>query len=211
MVGSLSSRLRLAKNGNQARQHELQPESTTSLISRAQIGDDTALEVLCTRYMPRLYRWATGRLPPSARGIIDTGDLVQETLIKVIRRLGGFHPDHPGAFPAYLRKAILNRIRDEIRKSASKPAIIDLDGRERDPAPSPLEVTIGRDLIDTYEQAFRRLNEDDRAVIFLKIELEMSNKEVADALNKTSADAARKAGNRALVRLAREMSAESRQ
>jgi RNA polymerase sigma factor (sigma-70 family) len=211
MIGSHSSKLRPAKKDNQARQHELQPESTISLINRAQTGDETALEVLCTRYMPRLYRWATGRLPLRARGIIDTGDLVQETLIKVIHRLGGFHPDHAGAFPAYLRKAILNRIRDEIRQTASKPAITDLDGSERDPAPSPLEETIGRDLIDTYEQAFRRLKEDDRAVIFLKIELEMSNKEVADALNKTSADAARKAGNRALVRLAREMSAESRQ
>jgi len=205
MIGSRSSKVGPTGKDNRFHTQELHPESTTSLIHRAQSGDDSALEVLCTRYMPRLYRWATGRLPPSARGIFDTGDLVQETLIKVIRRLGGFHPNHPGAFPAYLRKAILNRIRDEIRQAAGQPSMIGLDGSERDPAPSPLEETIGRDLIDTYEQAFRRLKEDDRAVIFLKIELEMSNKEVADALNKTSADAARKAGNRALVRLAREM------
>lgn len=210
MIGSSSSKPGPAKKDDRARQHALQPESTINLINRAQTGDDTALEVLCTRYMPRLYRWATGRLPLSARGIIDTGDLVQETLIKVIRRLGDFHPDHASAFPAYLRKAILNRIRDEVRQTGNKPPITDLDGRERNPSPSPLEETIGWDLIDTYEQAFRRLKEDDRAVIFLKIELEMSNKEVADALNKTSADAARKAGNRALVRLAREMSSECR-
>ena len=208
MIGSPSSKPGSAKKDDRARQLEIPPESTISLINRAQTGDDSALEVLCTRYMPRLYRWATGRLPISARGIVDTGDLVQETFIKVIRRLGDFHPDHAGAFPAYLRKAILNRIRDEIRQTSNKPAITDLDGRERDPTPSPLEETIGWDLVDTYEKAFMRLKEDDRAVIFLKIELEMSNKEVADALNKTSADAARKAGNRALVRLAREMTAE---
>ena len=208
MIGSSSSKLGLAKKFNLDHQHEQQPESTTSLISRAQTGDDTALEVLCVRYMPRLFRWATGRLPPSARSVTDTGDLVQETLIKVIRRLGNFHPNHAGAFPAYLRMAILNRIRDEIRKVARTPPINDLDGRERDSGPSPLEETIGRDQIKSFEHAFRRLKEDDRAVIFLKLELEMSNKEVADALNKTSADAARKAGNRALVRLAREMSAE---
>ena len=29
------------------------------------------------RYLPRLMRWATGRLPRAARDIVDTGDLVR--------------------------------------------------------------------------------------------------------------------------------------
>ena len=94
------------------------PEDTTSLINRAQAGDDAALEKLCARLQPRLFHWATGRLPPRARSLIDTSDLVQETLVKAIRRLGGLRDRTPGAFPAYLRAAILNRIRDELRRAA---------------------------------------------------------------------------------------------
>jgi RNA polymerase sigma-70 factor (ECF subfamily) len=39
------------------------------------------------RYLPRLRRWATGRLPPAARGLLDTEDIVQETIVKTIRNI----------------------------------------------------------------------------------------------------------------------------
>jgi len=184
--------------------------STLNLLNRAQTGDTEAVETLCARYLPRLYRWATGRLPYRARGIVDTGDLAQETLLRTVHRLGDFQPRHVGAFSAYLRKAILNRIRDEVRKTASRPELSPLDGTEEDPSPSPLERTIGRDLMERYDSAFIRLKEDDRAAIFLRMELEMGHDDVADALDKPSADVARKAVNRALVRLAKEMSVASR-
>ena len=64
--------------------------------------------------------------------------------------------------------------------------------------------------MERYDSAFIRLKEDDRAAIFLRMELEMGHEDVADALDKPSADAARKAVNRALVRLAKEMSIASR-
>jgi RNA polymerase sigma factor (sigma-70 family) len=149
-------------------------------------------------------------LPPRARNVVDTSDLVQETFLNAIKRLGSFQPRHAGAFSAYLRKAILNRIRQEVRKSASEPVITTLDGSEVDPSPSPLEETIEREVTDRYEQAFMRLKEDDRAAIFLRIDLELSHEDVADALGKPSADAARKAVNRALVRLAEEMCIDGR-
>ena len=40
-------------------------------------------------YRPRLVRWATGRLPVQARSLFDTGDLVQETLMRAIQVLNG--------------------------------------------------------------------------------------------------------------------------
>ena len=208
-VSSTSGRGPPEKDDQAAHLEPLQG-STLNLLNRAQTGDKEALETLCTRYLPRLYRWATGRLPRRARGIVDTGDLAQETLVKAVHRLGDFEPRHVGAFSAYLRKAILNRIRDEVRKTAIRPELASLDGTEQDPSPSPLEETIGRDLTVRYDKAYLRLKEDDRAAIFLRMELEMNHEEVADALDKPSADAARKAVNRALVRLAEEMSVESR-
>ena len=180
-------------------------ESTRSLLDRAQTGDERALEEILARYLPRLMRWATGRLPRAARDIVDTGDVVQESLIKVVRTLGGIRDRNPGTFPAYLRKAVLNRLRDEVRRAARRPDLTDLDGTELDPSPSPLDVSIGHELATRYEVAFLRLSDSDRAVLFLKIEMGMDYREMADALDKPSADAARMAVNRAGLRLAEEM------
>lgn len=179
--------------------------STRSLLDRAQSGDEMALEEILARYLPRLMRWATDRLPREARGVVDTGDVVQDSLVKVVRTLGGIRDRHPGTFPAYVRKAILNRLRDEVRRAARRPDLTELDGTELDPAPSPLEDALGRELIDRYEAALLRLSDGDRAILFLKIEMGLDYREIADALDKPSADAARKSANRAVVRLAAEM------
>ena len=55
----------------------LSNEPTLELVIRAQQGDRAAVEALLQRCIPALTRWAQGRLPPAARGSLDTGDLVQ--------------------------------------------------------------------------------------------------------------------------------------
>jgi RNA polymerase sigma-70 factor (ECF subfamily) len=204
MDGSAAKPPRGDAHGNRA--SEWAGASTRNLIERAQTGDARALDEILARYLPRLLRWATGRLPRGARDIVDTDDLVQDSLVKVIRTLGSFQAQHAGAFPAYLRKAVLNRLRDEARRAARRPGAVGLDGTEMDPAPTPLEDALGRDLMDRYETALMQLDDDDRSVLFLRIEMGMSYPEIADALNKPSADAARMAVNRAGIRLARNMS-----
>lgn len=37
--------------------------SSLTLLERAQAGDRAALDPLIARYLPRLQRWASGRLP----------------------------------------------------------------------------------------------------------------------------------------------------
>ncbi len=184
------------------RSPDLAGETTRSLLDRAQTGDSRALDVILERYLPRLIRWATGRLPLAARRIIDTEDLVQDSLIKVIRTLGGIHDRNPGTFPAYLRRTVLNRLTDETRMAARRPGVARLLGTEIDPSPTPLEETIGRDVANRYEETLMHLNDRDRSMIFLKVEMGLSYPEMADALDMTSADAARKATNRAVIRLA---------
>src|SRR5512132_3035257 len=97
-------------------------ESSFSLVERACAGDERALDELCARYLPRLQRWAHGRLPGWARDAYDTHDLVQETLAHVAARIQRFDPRHEAAFPAYLRQALLNRVRDRIRRTRRRPA-----------------------------------------------------------------------------------------
>jgi RNA polymerase sigma factor (sigma-70 family) len=102
------------------------PESSLELHRRARDGDAAALDRLLTRYLRPLQRWASGRLPRWARDLSDTGDLVQETLVQTLRNMGTFRPRREGALQAYLRQAVMNRIRDEIRRSRRRPASEDL-------------------------------------------------------------------------------------
>ena len=106
-------------------------ESSFTLVERACQGDEQALNDLCARYLPRLERWAHGRLPAYARGPLDTHDLVQEALAGVAHRIRTFEPHHKGAFQAYVRQALLNRVRDQIRHADRRPTAISIPTRRR--------------------------------------------------------------------------------
>ena len=56
------------------------------------------------------------------RGAIDTSDLVQDTLQQTFVRLGGFGARQASALRAYLRRAVENRIRDELRRAVTDVA-----------------------------------------------------------------------------------------
>jgi RNA polymerase sigma factor (sigma-70 family) len=183
-------------------------ESSLELVRRAHAGDIGAQNELCARYLPRLQRWAHGRLPAWARGALDTHDLVQDTFLQVVQRLGDFEPRHEGAFQGYLRQALLNRVRDEIRRAERRAPAEPLDSNRPATDPSPLEEAIGQEAMARYDASLARLKPADREAIILRIELGYAYAEVADALGKPSVAAAQMAVGRALVRLAEEMSRE---
>ena len=184
------------------------PESTFHLIERARAGDQDALERLFARHLKPLQRWASGRLPAWARDLTDTDDLVQDALVQTFKRIDGLESRRVGAFLAYLRQTVLNRIRDELRRKGRQPNAIeldDVDALDVDRGRSPLEQAIGREALDQYEHALERLNPEEREAIIARVEMGYSYEELAVALGKPTADAARKAAQRALVRLADQM------
>src|SRR4051812_23968454 len=93
---------RMGSSPDPASQTEL--ESSLDLLARARAGDRQALDVLMARYLPRLRRWASGRLPRWARDLADTQDLVQDTLLQTFKRIETFEARHEGALQAYLRQ-----------------------------------------------------------------------------------------------------------
>lgn len=181
------------------------PESTLDLLARARSGDRHAMNLLFARYVPLLSRWATGRLPRWARDLADTHDLVQETLLQTFKKIDTFEYRGEGALQAYLRQVLVNRIREEFRKTAARPDRTDLSSRHVDPAPSPLEEAIGQRALENYDEALEQLRPDEREVIVARVEMGLSYEEIAAAMGKPSAEAARKAARRALIRLAKEM------
>ncbi len=180
----------------------LSEETSLSLLARAQRGDAVALEALMGRYLARLQRWASGRIPPAVRGLLDTDDVVQDALLGTFRRLEDFKPKHDGALMAYLRQAVANRIRTELRRrDVGLADVVDIDSLES-PLPSPLEAAVGRDAVHRYEAALARLGEDDRAAVIGRFEMGYSYDALARAMGRPSADAARKTVERAVRKLA---------
>jgi RNA polymerase sigma-70 factor (ECF subfamily) len=183
----------------------LEVESTATLLARVRAGDDVAREHLVRRYLATLLRWGHGRLPAYARDLSDTQDLVQVTLLKALDHLGSFEPRREGAFLAYLRTILLNEVRGEIRRLARRPGREPLTDDLAERTPSPLEQAIGRAAVDAYERALNTLNPEEREGVILRIEMGYTHRQVAEALGKPSADAARMLVARAMVRITEAM------
>jgi RNA polymerase sigma factor (sigma-70 family) len=183
-------------------------EATLRLLTRARGGDRDALEQLFARYAPELRRFARGRLPQWARDMADTPDIVQETLLQTFKHIGEFEHRGEGALRAYMRQALMNRIRDELRRASRRPAPGALPKDVRDAGPSPLEHAIGREGAEGYEAALALLKDDERELIVARVELGLSYREIAAATGRASANAARMAVVRALLRLSEEIGGE---
>ena len=175
------------------------------LLVRLQGGDERAGSRLFARYLPLLQRLGHRRLPRWTRGAIDTADVVQDAVLYTFRRLPSFTPQRDGALLGYLRRTLINRIRDQFRLAARRPASVPIDGNHPGDAASPLDQTIDRETRERYRRALTRLRPYDRDAILARLEHGYSYEQLALILNRPTAEAARLAVRRALVRLAREM------
>jgi RNA polymerase sigma-70 factor (ECF subfamily) len=146
-------------------------------------------------------------LPSAARGALDTQDLVQDTVVNSLRRLDQFDSRHEGALQAYLRQAVLNRIRDEARRFSRRPVPTELTESFQSEGASPLDIAIGREGVARYEVALQRLRPSDREAIIGRLELQYDYQELALILGKPNANAARVAVTRALARLMEQLDA----
>lgn len=181
-------------------------DSTAALLGRARAGDELARERLFARFLPILKRWAHRRLPSLARDLADTDDLVQITLVRALNRLQAFEPRREGAFLAYLRTILLNAVREQVRRALRVPQRLELD--EQLAAPLEREHWVGRERLELYERGLARLDEDQKEAVILRIEFGFSYPEIAGALGRSSANAARMMVGRALLALAKQMDDE---
>ena len=87
-------------------------------------------------------------------------------------RSGASSRRREGAFQAYLRQAVMNRIRDEMRRRRTRPATATFDELgARASASSPLEDAIGLETFERYEAALARLTPNEREAIVGRVEL----------------------------------------
>jgi len=179
--------------------------SSRQILDRAQHGDPRALDALFARHLPGLLRWSHGLLPRWARAFTDTADLVQDAFLRTFRRLDTFEHRTEGALQAYLRQAVRNRIRDELRRFNRHPKGEPLDSGHEDVRPSPLDRAITAEERARYCGGLERLDEDERELVVSRLELGYSYEQIALMSGRATPDAARMAVRRAIDKLAAEM------
>jgi RNA polymerase sigma-70 factor (ECF subfamily) len=111
--------------------------TSPSLLERLRYpGEEKAWDQFVTLYSPLLYRWARGRGLQEA----DAGDLVQDVLVRLVRKLPEFRYDPGKSFRAWLRTVALNCWRDRERQRAGRPNEREADGPGIPLAPDDTEV-----------------------------------------------------------------------
>jgi len=180
-------------------------ESTRRLFWRARDGDDDARDRLFRRLLPRIKRWAHGRMPRGARGMEDTEDLTQHVALLFHQAMERFEPRDGASFGAYLRTTILNWVRTKARGLACRPGPGETATDLPALGPSPFEEALEHEMLELYEAALEKLSADEQALINHRIELGLPFADIARLLHKPSEDAARVATTRAIGRLGQEI------
>lgn len=181
-------------------------DSTESLLLRCRADDAAARELLFARFRPVLTRWAHGRLPPAARGMAETEDMVQSALIRALGQIQRFESRGAGSFLAYLRMILLNQVREEIRRQQSRPATVTLEGFDaaESDALSPVEQLAGAERLRDYETALATLPKPLQELVVMRIEFGMNYAEISLETG-IKPDTVRVKLARALVRMAKQM------
>ena len=187
------------------------PGSEQLLLDRVLRGSVSAVAALFERYAPWLRRGASGRLPQWARsGGVATSDLVQDVLHHAFARLKWFESKHVSALRAYLRRAVENRVQDELRRAIRRLDIARLAPGEEplrpfeDAAPQYQQL-LNDEMWERYREGLKRLKSRDRRLIVGRAELGYNYEQLAAIERLPSSDAARKALKRAVIRLSEVM------
>jgi RNA polymerase sigma-70 factor, ECF subfamily len=182
-------------------------ESSFELIEKAKQGDSDAQDALVLRYRPRIMRWATGRMPGYARDFTDTEDIVQVALVGLVSNFDSFRYEGEWSLQAYLRKAVINEIRQQIRRRGRSPDVGSLPENLESADLCPYEYAVGKEVFARYTAALDTLSAIEQEAVIAWVELGCSHKEIMLLVEKPTVDAARMFVTRALEKLAKVMAA----
>jgi RNA polymerase sigma factor (sigma-70 family) len=187
-----------ARSGLTGETTRINPASPSRL---ARACDESVWQTLFQQYRAALRCTAERSLPRSVRGSTDGEDVVQDVFLRTCIRLQHLEFAHAGAFYAYLRRAVIHKVLDEVRRCARVPASVPMPCEIASDAESPLEKTIDHEQGTLYRAALLQLAPRDRSVLELRLEYGFSYKDIAVRLGIASSAAARMVSIRALRRL----------
>lgn len=154
---------------------------TDRLVRLARGGDKAALSALCGHFHPLLTRFFL-RLTASPA---DADDLAQSTLVRMMEKLETFHFLPGRRFEGWLFRIAYNLFIDGRRAQAFLPLMDDYP--IADPSPGAEELMISAESAQAVRAAVRLLDPELQALISLRYEMDMSYRDIAQAMNISSA------------------------
>jgi RNA polymerase sigma-70 factor, ECF subfamily len=144
------------------------------LLQNAQMGDRQAFAQLVERYWDRLYRW----LFHLTHDRHSAEDLAQEAFLRAFAHIKSFKLG--GKFQAWLFRIAYNNLVNQWRSpERSRQA---LPPNLATPDEGPLEHALTRERMQVLLRAVGRLPADFRAAFLLRVEADLSFREIAEVL-----------------------------
>ncbi len=177
---------------------------TLVILERIRGGDRDGWSELYRRYHDPLLFWIRMNLGSRLRRFLESEDILQSAAVEWLRELDGFEYRGAGSLQRFLRRLVLNKIRDRADFHAAQkrgePEALD----ERRLAAQAPAAYRDPETYERLERALLALPEELREVVLLHKVEGLPTKEVAARLGKTD-DAVRKAYSRSLAKLALDM------
>ena len=154
------------------------PSHEDVLVARARDGDEHAFGELVTRYQALAARVARLVAPG-----IDVDDAVQEAFVKAWYAMPRFRPGAP--FKPWICRIAANEARNQIRSARRREALALRETsarRDERSVPPPEGQVLAREDAEALVRAMNRLGSNDRLVIAYRWLLDLSEAEMADAL-----------------------------
>lgn len=180
-----------------------QSDKTEQLLIHVREGDDDAVNELLDRHRESLRRMVRMRLDQKVQRRVDVSDVVQEVLVEANRRLRDYLQNPSMSFHLWLRQIAKDRIIDAHRRhrGSAKRSVdreqaftaprgadrstMDLVAQLCDPELTPAAAATRHEMARRVEQAIGQLEDTDCEVIVMRHYEQLSNQEVAQALNLT--------------------------
>lgn len=148
-----------------------------ALVRAAQAGDRPAFAALVERYWVRLFRW----LYQLTHDRHQAEDLAQEAFLKAFSHLARFRAGTN--FRAWLFRIAHNTFANQQRGAARQKAALPDDLPSR--APGPVEDTLSKEALAELSEAVKQLPTDLRAALLLRVEEELSFRQIAAIVDTT--------------------------
>jgi RNA polymerase sigma-70 factor (ECF subfamily) len=180
---------------------------TQELLDRARQGEAGAVERLLDTHREPLRRMIGLRLDPALAGRVDASDIVQDVMLEVSQRLADYLRQPGMPFHLWVRHIARDHMIDAHRRhrqaqrrslDREQPIVpagladqssLELAGQFLDKEMTPATAAVRHELQRRMEQAVAGLDEDDREIILMRHYEQLSNQEVATALQLTEAAA----------------------
>ena len=178
-------------------------EKTQDLLAEARSGDAAAVNRLMERHRDSLRRMVQLRMDQRIQRRIDVSDIVQDVLVEANRRLQDYLAKPVLPYHLWLRQIAQDRIIDAHRRhrgsakrsvdrerplavpAANDHSTLELAAQLVDRELTPATAATQHELAQLVEAAIAKLPDQDCEIIIMRHYEQLSNQEIAQALNLT--------------------------